>query len=142
MSGRTRKCSAQGMRLHPYWENTPGRRRGAVMVLRCGPWVITGLLGATFAACVVAWPGDAPASAPTSAPVTSSAPSTQSVVPTEDPTTQSPTSTATRAEEPQEDAYYDSCAEARAAGAVPLRTTEPGYHLGLDEDGDGTACES
>lgn len=39
-------------------------------------------------------------------------------------------------------AYYGSCAEARAAGAAPLRVGEPGYRPGLDRDGDGVACES
>jgi hypothetical protein len=38
-------------------------------------------------------------------------------------------------------AYYGSCAEARAAGAAPLRVGEPGYRSGLDRDGDGVACE-
>ncbi len=38
--------------------------------------------------------------------------------------------------------YYGSCAEARAAGAAPLRAGEPGYRPGLDRDGDGVACES
>ena len=39
-------------------------------------------------------------------------------------------------------AYYGSCAEARAAGAAPLRVGDPGYRSGLDRDGDGVACES
>lgn len=37
--------------------------------------------------------------------------------------------------------YYGSCADARAAGAAPLRTGDPGYRSGLDRDGDGVACE-
>ena len=36
---------------------------------------------------------------------------------------------------------YASCAEARAAGAAPMRVGEPGYRLGLDRDRDGVACE-
>lgn len=36
---------------------------------------------------------------------------------------------------------YRSCAEARAAGAAPLRRGQPGYNAALDRDGDGTACE-
>ncbi|WP_102126780.1 excalibur calcium-binding domain-containing protein [Deinococcus planocerae] len=36
---------------------------------------------------------------------------------------------------------YRSCAEARAAGAAPLRRGQPGYNPALDRDGDGTACE-
>jgi len=36
---------------------------------------------------------------------------------------------------------YASCAEARAAGAAPLRKSDPGYSPRLDRDGDGVACE-
>lgn len=36
---------------------------------------------------------------------------------------------------------YRSCAEARAAGAAPLRAGQPGYSRNLDRDGDGVACE-
>jgi len=36
---------------------------------------------------------------------------------------------------------YASCAQARAAGAAPMRVGEPGYRLGLDRDRDGVACE-
>lgn len=36
---------------------------------------------------------------------------------------------------------YASCAEARAAGAAPLRENDPGYSLKLDRDRDGVACE-
>jgi len=38
-------------------------------------------------------------------------------------------------------AYYKNCAAARAAGAAPLRTGDPGYRAGLDRDSDGIACE-
>jgi hypothetical protein len=38
-------------------------------------------------------------------------------------------------------AYYKNCAAARAAGAAPLRTGDPGYRSGLDRDSDGIACE-
>ncbi|TCK27135.1 excalibur calcium-binding domain-containing protein [Pseudonocardia endophytica] len=38
-------------------------------------------------------------------------------------------------------AYYKNCAAARAAGAAPLHTGDPGYRAGLDRDGDGIACE-
>jgi hypothetical protein len=37
--------------------------------------------------------------------------------------------------------HYDSCDAARAAGAAPVRTGDPGYGTHLDGDGDGTACE-
>ncbi|PZU52624.1 MAG: YHYH domain-containing protein [Thauera sp.] len=34
-----------------------------------------------------------------------------------------------------------NCAEARAAGAAPVRAGEPGYGPHLDRDGDGIGCE-
>lgn len=37
--------------------------------------------------------------------------------------------------------YYANCAQARAAGAAPLRRGDPGYRAGLDRDDDGIACE-
>lgn len=37
--------------------------------------------------------------------------------------------------------YYRTCADARAAGAAPLRKGDPGYGSHLDRDGDGIACE-
>jgi Excalibur calcium-binding domain len=36
---------------------------------------------------------------------------------------------------------FRSCADARAAGAAPLRRGQPGYAYHLDADGDGIACE-
>lgn len=36
---------------------------------------------------------------------------------------------------------YRSCAEARAAGAAPVRVGQAGYSRRLDRDGDGVACE-
>lgn len=36
---------------------------------------------------------------------------------------------------------FSSCAEARAAGAAPLRRGQPGYSTKMDRDGDGVACE-
>ena len=38
-------------------------------------------------------------------------------------------------------AYYANCAAARAAGAAPLRTGQPGYREQMDGDRDGVACE-
>ncbi|CAB4324715.1 MAG: DUF1524 domain-containing protein [Actinobacteria bacterium] len=38
-------------------------------------------------------------------------------------------------------AYYANCTAARAAGAAPLRSGQPGYRSALDRDGDGVACE-
>ncbi len=37
--------------------------------------------------------------------------------------------------------YFASCADARAAGRAPIQRGEPGYRAGLDRDGDGTACD-
>lgn len=39
------------------------------------------------------------------------------------------------------DRSFSSCAQARAAGAAPLRKGKPGYSRRLDRDGDGVACE-
>lgn len=36
---------------------------------------------------------------------------------------------------------FANCAEARAAGAAPVRRGEPGYGPHLDRDGDGIGCE-
>lgn len=36
---------------------------------------------------------------------------------------------------------YRNCAEARRAGAAPLRRGQPGYGTHMDGDGDGIACE-
>ena len=37
--------------------------------------------------------------------------------------------------------FYRNCAEARAAGAAPIRRGQPGYGQHLDRDNDGIACE-
>jgi hypothetical protein len=37
--------------------------------------------------------------------------------------------------------YYPNCAAARAAGAAPVRSGDPGYARHLDRDGDGVGCE-
>ncbi|WP_240558640.1 excalibur calcium-binding domain-containing protein [Paracoccus contaminans] len=36
---------------------------------------------------------------------------------------------------------FRNCAEARRAGAAPVRRGDPGYAPRLDRDGDGTGCE-
>lgn len=38
-------------------------------------------------------------------------------------------------------AYFRNCADARAAGAVPLHRGDPGYRAELDGNDDGVACE-
>lgn len=40
-----------------------------------------------------------------------------------------------------EPVYYDNCDAARADGAAPVRTGDPGYGSHLDRDGDGVGCE-
>ena len=50
-----------------------------------------------------------------------------------------PAATATPARD--ESVSYANCAAARAAGAAPLTTDDPGYGRHLDRDGDGYACE-
>jgi hypothetical protein len=42
----------------------------------------------------------------------------------------------------QSTAYFANCTDARAAGAAPLRRSDPGYRSALDRDGDGVACET
>jgi Excalibur calcium-binding domain len=41
----------------------------------------------------------------------------------------------------EDGAPFANCAEARAAGAAPVRRGEPGYGPHLDRDGDGIGCE-
>jgi hypothetical protein len=38
--------------------------------------------------------------------------------------------------------YFENCSAAKAAGAAPVRTGDPGYSRDLDRDGDGIGCES
>jgi hypothetical protein len=63
----------------------------------------------------------APAPAPTAAPAPSAAPA------------QDDGGSATTS--------YDTCGDARAAGAAPVRAGDPGYGSHLDRDGDGVGCE-
>lgn len=37
--------------------------------------------------------------------------------------------------------YYENCDAARAAGAAPVYSGDPGYGSHLDRDGDGVGCE-
>ena len=48
---------------------------------------------------------------------------------------------ARRARAMASDWSYRNCREARAAGAAPLYTGQPGYGAHMDGDGDGIACE-
>ncbi|TMN23747.1 hypothetical protein FFL34_01525 [Lentibacillus cibarius] len=38
--------------------------------------------------------------------------------------------------------FYENCDEARKFGGAPVHEDDPGYHPGLDRDGDGVGCES
>ncbi|MCJ0869015.1 excalibur calcium-binding domain-containing protein [Streptomyces sp. AP-93] len=51
-----------------------------------------------------------------------------------------PASSPTPAPAPK-DTYYKNCAEAKAAGAAPIRRGQPGYGKHLDRDNDGIACD-
>lgn len=42
---------------------------------------------------------------------------------------------------PQGGVYFRNCTEARAVGYSNIPQGSPGYHLALDRDGDGVACE-
>lgn len=80
------------------------------------------------------------ATVPPTEPPTTLAPTT--VPPTARPVaTPPPTVRPTTTVPPTTAVYYSNCAEARAAGAAPLRRGDPGYRSGLDRDGDGVACE-
>ena len=37
--------------------------------------------------------------------------------------------------------YFANCSAARAAGAAPVRSGDPGYSPRLDRDGDSVGCE-
>ena len=88
---------------------------------------------------------------PPTGPVTSAGQQAALTTPAERVETPSERTTAARpqpaARQPHNDSssanavYYQNCDAARAAGAAPLTSGEPGYRLGLDRDKDGTACE-
>lgn len=48
---------------------------------------------------------------------------------------------ATEVEAVERSVYYQGCDEVRSAGVAPIYRGSPGYHKGLDRDGDGVACE-
>lgn len=56
------------------------------------------------------------------------------------PQRQTPSQTATFTGA-RRDRPFANCAEARAAGAAPVRRGQPGYAPKLDRDGDGVGCE-
>lgn len=55
---------------------------------------------------------------------------------------QSGASKPTPLRDPPKSGPFANCAEARAAGAAPVRRGDPGYGKHLDRDGDGVGCES
>ena len=105
---------------------------------------------------VSATPSSSPTPSASATPSESPTPTvTPSPVPTTEAPVQAPSAEAPAAEAPAQQApaqpvqqaparssvYYETCADARAAGAAPLHRGEPGYRPGLDRDGDGVACE-
>ena len=84
-------------------------------------------------------PAQAPAAPVSEAPAQQAEPVQQAPVATEAPA-QAPAQPVQQAPA-QSSVYYETCADARAAGAAPLHRGEPGYRPGLDRDGDGVACE-
>ncbi|WP_308120289.1 excalibur calcium-binding domain-containing protein [Streptomyces bambusae] len=73
-------------------------------------------------------PSKAPAKTPTIAPTRAPAPTEAA---TEPPATGGGGSSV----------YYRTCADAKAAGAAPIRRGQPGYGKHLDRDNDGIACD-
>lgn len=63
----------------------------------------------------------------------------QTTPPNNSPTTSTPTPSPVTPQPTR--VYFDSCAEARKAGAAPIHRGRPGYRPGLDRDDDGVACE-
>jgi hypothetical protein len=41
----------------------------------------------------------------------------------------------------EQSAYYQNCSDARARGAAPIYSGQPGYRAEMDGDSDGVACE-
>lgn len=99
---------------------------------------------------VLVAPTSAPARATTRAvPTTTKAPATRAV-PLVDPNASSSGSSSSRSGSSSSSGgsssgggsvRYKNCAEARAAGAAPIRRGQPGYASHLDRDNDGVACE-
>lgn len=83
------------------------------------------------------------AASPSASPSLTASPSpSRSPSPSPTPTrSPAPAKTSEEPEEPEGNAYYASCAEARRAGVTPLYRGDPGYRSGLDRDKDGVACE-
>ncbi|WP_084534560.1 excalibur calcium-binding domain-containing protein [Nocardia yamanashiensis] len=86
----------------------------------------------------VAAPPEAPATEQAAPAPATQAPAATApvVVPTAPAVAPAPQTTAR-----QGSVSYKSCADAKAAGAAPLRRGDPGYSSNLDRDGDGIACE-
>ena len=53
-----------------------------------------------------------------------------------------PTKAADQDTESSGSVYYANCDAARAAGAAPLSSGDPGYSTKLDRDRDGVSCDS
>jgi len=78
---------------------------------------------------------DQPVPTPASSTLASSTPATSTAAAT--PAATAPAAPASTAPA----GPFPDCTAARAAGAAPLHSGDPGWNAALDRDGDGTACE-
>ena len=140
---------------------TAGVLAGALLVTGCSssirapkvtPSASSSSTSASASASVSATPSSSPTPSASATPSESPSPTvTPSPVPTTEAPVQAPAAPVSEAPaqqaEPvqqapaQSSVYYETCADARAAGAAPLHRGDPGYRPGLDRDGDGVACE-
>lgn len=139
---------------------TAGVLAGALLLTGCSssvrapkvtPSASSSSTSASASASVSATPSSSPTPSASATPSESPSPTvTPSPVPTTETPAQAPAAEAPAQQAPaqpvqqapaQSSVYYETCADARAAGAAPLHRGEPGYRPGLDRDGDGVACE-
>ena len=139
---------------------TAGVLAGALLLTGCSssvrapkvtPSASSSSTSASVSPSVSATPSSSPTPSASATPSESPSPTvTPSPVPTTEAPAQAPAAEAPAQQAPaqpvqqapaQSSVYYETCADARAAGAAPLHRGEPGYRPGLDRDGDGVACE-
>ena len=136
---------------------TAGVLAGALLLTGCSSSVRAPKPGSSASSSTSVSASPSVSATPSSSPSASATPSespTPTITPSPVPTTEAPVQVPA-AEAPAQQApaqpvqqaparssvYYETCADARAAGAAPLHRGEPGYRPGLDKDGDGVACE-
>jgi len=134
---------------------TAGVLAGALLLTGCSSSVRAPKPGPSASSSTSVSASPSVSATPSSSPSASATPSespTPTVTPSPVPTTEAPVPApaAPVSEAPAQQVqqaparssvYYETCADARAAGAAPLHRGEPGYRPGLDKDGDGVACE-